>query len=318
MVLGCPGASENGSETLVLSSSTAATETTETTLVTVTLTGVTGYGSDPSEGLSAGSESEGTTAATTTGGTTKGVSAGGTGDSDTSGTSSTGDDREEAVCGDGVVAGDEECDEGEANGDMTYGGCLVDCTLGPHCGDGAKQALELCDETAMIDDEPAVACVGCRWDAAILYVTSGVTQGAIASPDDFCADHVPPEVALLGWEVRAFIAESGGWPLDWLPGGPVVQLKGELLGSSFGKLSAVAATILDENGDEIKSGSGVWTNVTGSGGEPAAAADCKGWSFGEPPEKGHHGNVKDAKKWADTGTSYCTAQHHLYCVAFSN
>src|SRR5690606_39154526 len=39
------------------------------------------------------------------------------------------------VCGDGVVEGDEVCDDGVNDG--SYGGCSPDCTaLAPHCGDG--------------------------------------------------------------------------------------------------------------------------------------------------------------------------------------
>jgi cysteine-rich repeat protein len=49
------------------------------------------------------------------------------------------------TCGDGVIAGDEVCDDGEANG-MVYGGCAEDCTPGPHCGDGTlDEPDEQCD-----------------------------------------------------------------------------------------------------------------------------------------------------------------------------
>lgn len=50
-------------------------------------------------------------------------------------------------CGDGVVASDESCDEGDANG-ATYNGCTAECTLAPYCGDGVVQEEfgELCDD----------------------------------------------------------------------------------------------------------------------------------------------------------------------------
>src|SRR5690606_7172891 len=38
-------------------------------------------------------------------------------------------------CGDGIVAGDELCDDGENNG-AGYGFCTDTCTPGPRCGDG--------------------------------------------------------------------------------------------------------------------------------------------------------------------------------------
>ncbi len=49
------------------------------------------------------------------------------------------------VCGDGVVDGDEVCDDGLNDGE--YGGCMPDCRrLGPHCGDGTVNGDEVCDD----------------------------------------------------------------------------------------------------------------------------------------------------------------------------
>jgi fibro-slime domain-containing protein len=50
------------------------------------------------------------------------------------------------VCGDGIVAGSEQCDEGAANG-TGYGHCTSMCTLGPRCGDAILQSPpEQCDD----------------------------------------------------------------------------------------------------------------------------------------------------------------------------
>jgi fibro-slime domain-containing protein len=64
-------------------------------------------------------------------------------------------------CGDGIVAGAEACDEGEANG-MGYGHCSSDCSPGPHCGDGAldEGSAEQCDDGANLDGY-SVAGTGC-------------------------------------------------------------------------------------------------------------------------------------------------------------
>ena len=59
-------------------------------------------------------------------------------------------------CGDGVVAGGEECDCGDGSGslsdgcagpnsDTTYGGCTTECKFGPFCGDGVVNGPEECD-----------------------------------------------------------------------------------------------------------------------------------------------------------------------------
>jgi fibro-slime domain-containing protein len=50
-------------------------------------------------------------------------------------------------CGDGIVAGDEFCDDGDNNSNTTSGGCKTDCTARNFCGDGIKQSPgEACDD----------------------------------------------------------------------------------------------------------------------------------------------------------------------------
>jgi fibro-slime domain-containing protein len=51
------------------------------------------------------------------------------------------------TCGDGIVAGQEQCDNGTANNTGAYGGCNANCTLAPYCGDGTVQnPPEQCDD----------------------------------------------------------------------------------------------------------------------------------------------------------------------------
>jgi fibro-slime domain-containing protein len=49
-------------------------------------------------------------------------------------------------CGDGVVNGPEECDQGLGANLGEYGGCNPDCSLAPFCGDGVQQGDEQCDD----------------------------------------------------------------------------------------------------------------------------------------------------------------------------
>ncbi len=51
----------------------------------------------------------------------------------------------QAKCGDKVVSGAEECDDGPMNNDTAYGGCTTMCKFGPFCGDGMKDGTEECD-----------------------------------------------------------------------------------------------------------------------------------------------------------------------------
>lgn len=49
------------------------------------------------------------------------------------------------ICGDGLVQGNEVCDDGVNDG--SYGGCLPGCMgRGPHCGDGTVNGPEVCDD----------------------------------------------------------------------------------------------------------------------------------------------------------------------------
>ena len=51
------------------------------------------------------------------------------------------------ICGDGILAIGEECDNGKDNGAGGYGACSSTCTLGTFCGDGVVQPdTEDCDD----------------------------------------------------------------------------------------------------------------------------------------------------------------------------
>ena len=47
-------------------------------------------------------------------------------------------------CGDGIINGPEQCDDGILDG--SYGGCTSYCKLAPHCGDGIINGPEQCDD----------------------------------------------------------------------------------------------------------------------------------------------------------------------------
>jgi fibro-slime domain-containing protein len=68
-----------------------------------------------------------------------------------------------AVCGDGILAIGEECDDGPLNGTGGYGTCSKDCTLGAYCGDGIVQADagEDCDDGGL-NGLPGHCPSGCR------------------------------------------------------------------------------------------------------------------------------------------------------------
>jgi fibro-slime domain-containing protein len=56
-----------------------------------------------------------------------------------------------AVCGDGIIGGGEECDDGVNDGG--YNECQAGCKLGPYCGDGVVDEGEDCDDGNRFDGD---------------------------------------------------------------------------------------------------------------------------------------------------------------------
>ena len=89
------------------------------------------------------------------------------------------------ICGDGVVAPGEQCDNGSAKNLGGYNQCGTDCRLGPYCGDGkVESGKEDCDNGKNNDDYGAKSgCApGCKIPARC---GDGVVQSAF---DEECDD----------------------------------------------------------------------------------------------------------------------------------
>jgi hypothetical protein len=82
----------------------------------------------------------------------------------------------QTVCGDGIVAGTEQCDNGTNNG--AYGTCNSNCTLAPYCGDDKVQTPpEQCDDgsnEATYGGTTEECGPGCKWAP---YCGDGVRNG---------------------------------------------------------------------------------------------------------------------------------------------
>jgi fibro-slime domain-containing protein len=73
-----------------------------------------------------------------------------------------------SICGDGIVANDELCDDGPLGNDGEYGHCGTDCrSRGPSCGDEIQQtdAGELCDDGQNLIGYGQGCAPGCRLPA---------------------------------------------------------------------------------------------------------------------------------------------------------
>ncbi len=95
----------------------------------------------------------------------------------------------DAICGDGITAGLESCDEGDANGTASSC-CAIDCTLRP-AGEVCRESLGACDANTC-DGASGVCPMGvflpatteCRPSAGLCDVAETCTGAGVAGPAD--------------------------------------------------------------------------------------------------------------------------------------
>ncbi len=141
--------------------------------------GTTTSGADGTDGTTGSTDPDGTTGVADETGSTDDE----TGGSDASTDTTDGDDSSSSsgeppmpVCGDGVIEGDEACDDGDDNGG--YEQCAFDCSgPGPFCGDGSTDAgFEQCDDG---DATNGNGCnVDCVVSGSILWEVTKTTIGS--------------------------------------------------------------------------------------------------------------------------------------------
>jgi fibro-slime domain-containing protein len=87
----------------------------------------------------------------------------------------------DTVCGDGIIAGKEECDDGDKNGAAGYGGCTNNCKRGSYCGDGIVDAPdEDCDDSVNLSQYNGCA-PGCKTGPSC---GDGIVQSQFEECDD--------------------------------------------------------------------------------------------------------------------------------------
>ena len=197
------------------------------------------------------------------------------GESDTSTSkpdTSTGIDTEDPVlCGDGVVGGDEECDDG-INGDNDDG-CTDGCQF-PRCGDGIVQASlgEGCDEQTLADDGACtLACQPAVCGDGLVWSIHEACDDADAVNDDECTNNcgIPcpgcPIVLFVNASFRGRF-DGSGWTNEFNVDGsqdPDVVITAARVGISvFIGGDDLGYTLYRDDG---------WTEQLALGGKPPAA-----------------------------------------------
>jgi len=230
-----------------------------------------------------------------------------------------------SVCGDGLVEGDEECDEGEDNADGVYGACTSECLFGQRCGDGVINGGEACDDKN--NGDPSDGCLdGCVEPKSCLEIKLAV-------------DDAPSGVYRLwpkqGIDVKAWCemdADGGGYTILKVhtvdgEGNDVEQpaKAAEAICSSYGmhlfaprspshQMAAFAVAVGDElapvgGGDGIAGSEyleilSIYPKVLGNSCamKPFNSESCPGWSAG-------HGEVywvSDIAMFSQPSANNCT------------
>ncbi len=108
---------------------------------------------------------------------------------------------EAAICGDGVVGGDEVCDDGFKD---ACGSCNADCTAtgdGASCGDGV-----VCEELEVCDDEFTDACGSCNADCTAAGLGASCGDGVVCEEFETCDDGA--DINSDDWSVAAHCNSS--------------------------------------------------------------------------------------------------------------
>ena len=131
-----------------------------------------------------------------------------------------------ARCGDGVVqTGVDECDFGDYN-DYNYGGCIPKtCKWGPRCGDGDVDAPdEVCDPgDPNGQDSELVGCdASCRFKGRLVFLSSvGFTGnlGGLAGADALCRSLAANFDSTHADSYIAWLSDAKTSPLQRIPHG---------------------------------------------------------------------------------------------------
>lgn len=304
-----PGTTTTGTTTGTTSSTTAGT--TSTTTLEPTTSPITGTTTDP--GPTSTDSGPTTTDATTTEPATASSTEPETSTTSTTTTAST-TMPPEPVCGDGVVDGFEQCDDGNMVETDDCASCLH-----AFCGDGIVHAgVEECDE----DGDNCEVCVRVYMRMFVSSVPMSADLDGLAEADERCqqladgADLNGRFVAWLSTDLQHAVdrLEHSQRPYKRVDGVPLADDWTDLVT----QMALDNPLDINEKGGKVGAGSGcgfcpVWTATTPQG--IGLADDCFDWNSALVTD-GAVGEctVKDARWTQGCAPKQCNQMARIYCV----
>lgn len=232
-------------------------------------------------------------------------------------------DTTKPICGNGIVDNNEECDNGDLNGDGSYNGCTEYCALGSRCGDGILQKdFEECDDGTVLEDDICVECTIKEYRLVFVTAqeyTSQFTDTALA--DAHCTISAF-QAGLSGtkwiaWlsanndDVESRINHFDGWFV--LPTNPPLLLFKGWEGLKLGKLqNPISVT---EYGYKLMDPSDrVWTSTTITGYLFDNGDICDNWNSSSNERSVIIGSPFEIDfRWSANYEVTCDQKLHLYC-----
>ncbi len=250
------------------------------------------------------------------------------------------------MCNNGVVEGDEACDDGNlVNADE----CLNNCTLA-ECGDGVQwEGMEACDDGNGVETDSCLSsCTpatcgdmvtqigveecddgnpsdvdGCDGACKLVehrkvFVTAGNYQGGLgglAGADTKCGME---QGSLMG-EFKAWLSDGTTGPADRFDTaftGVYELADGTMVAHGWSELTTIPlAHAIDQEADGTPTMStlSVWTN-TKTDGTSAGSVHCADWMNSQFASEGVIGlSDQTTDQWTNAAADECNGENYLYC-----
>ena len=237
------------------------------------------------------------------------------------------------ICGDGLVGGSEECDEGTGRPpvEATEGQCTDLCSRAK-CGDGHQNADEECDDG---NDQNLDSCRNECLTSRIIFLSEndweGRMLGGLTGADEKCQDEARD--AELPGTYQAWLSDSRSSPksrfnsINFIGWYVLPESRGRVAdgwtGLTSDKTDIKEAIIVHADGTtEDNLDEKVWTNTKASGDIASESAHCGNWNDPGSTGKAIVGWAKEDivnTKWSFYGDNendlrLCNSVRHLYCV----